>query len=83
MLDDVCARIKSGYITLKELSKIREKTDHVKKLLSETLSDKDNVITVQLLEIRFKEQNQFVERLRHLGQLCLNINIPVKGEKCI
>ena len=62
---------------------IKEKRDHMNKLLTETLSEEENVIVTQLLEIRFNEQNQFMERLHQLGQLCLNIKIHVNGKNVI
>ena len=79
ILNDLCDRIISGDIYLTELSKVKGKSTHMKKLIS-SLSHKDEVMILQLLESRFKEEKLFLERLKDLGQLCLNITIPVRGE---
>ena len=79
VLDNLCNRIKTGEVTSYELSKIKDRSGHMKQLLNESLSDKDKVIILQILERRFREQYLFQERLHQLVQLCLNINIPTKG----
>ena len=80
VLSSICAKTRSGEISLMELSMIKEKSDYMSKLLSEALSEEDSVIVMQLLEIRLNEKNKFMERLCHLGQLCLNIKIHVNGK---
>ena len=80
ILSDLCARIKSGEVTLEELSKIKEKNDHMIKLVKDSSSDEDKVIMSQLLDIRFKERSKFLERRSHIGQLCINVSdIHVRG----
>lgn len=78
-----CKRIESGDITLNELTKIKERNDHMRKLVDETLSDEEKVAIMQLLDIRFKEQNLFMDRLHELGQLCISVHIDVHGKSVI
>ena len=77
MLDHVCARVKSGNITLQELLIMKDEKDNVYKLL---VANKEEVKCVKdALEQRFRECSAFYKRIEHLGQLCQNVNVPVEG----
>lgn len=83
VLEDLYAKIEAGNITLAVLSKIKEKYNHIKKIISGSTSDLTEATVLQLLETRFKEQDLFIERIHHLGQICLSINIPIKGNSML
>ncbi len=79
VLENMCTLIRTGNITLADLSQMKEKIDHVNKLLCEAVSLDDLKVLQQLLEQRFLEQRRFTERLDNLKQICQNINIRIKG----
>lgn len=79
MLENMCTLIETGNVKLIELSQMKEREEHLKKLLVETVPAGRLKALKQCLAQRFLEQQQFSERLKHLRQLCHSINIEVKG----
>ena len=79
VLENMCTLIKTGGIKLAELSLMKEREEHLKKLLLETSPNDQFKILNQCLDQRFREQQQFSERLKHLKQFCQCINIEVQG----
>lgn len=79
VLENVCTLIKTGDIKLSELSLMKERKEHLKKLLVEAVPSDNFRALEQCLEQRFCEQRNFSERLTYLKQLCQSINIEVQG----
>ncbi len=80
MLDDVYDKIDAGTITLHELLVMKGKREHVSKLLAANIQAEEKARHVKHgLEQRLNECSLFLKRKEHLGQLCQNIEVPVKG----
>jgi parvulin-like peptidyl-prolyl isomerase len=80
MLDEVRAKIMSSTITLRELLLMKEKRDHMKKLITVNVSDEQEDKHIQqVLEEKLGECALFLQRKEYLGQLCQHVKVPVKG----
>ena len=79
VLENMCETIQTGVINLTELSLMKEREEHLKKLLVEAVPSDQFQRLEQLLDQRFLEQRLFSERLKYLKQLCQSINIEVQG----
>ena len=80
MLDEIHTKIVDGTMSLRELLLMKNERDHVKKLLTASIHDEQKVKQVQqTLEEKFRECALFLDRKKHLGQLCRHVKVPVKG----
>ena len=79
-LDCVCTRIRTGEVTLEEISLLKKKKNHVEVLCAENEAKKaDGEQLKKLLHQRFDELEEFRKRVVLLGQVCQSITVPVKG----
>ncbi len=78
-LENLCYLIETGNITLAQLAKLEEYSEHVNKLLKIAVSEGELKILQRQLDQRFLEQKHFTKRLNLLKQLCLNINVEIEG----
>ncbi len=75
-LSDVCDRISDGSVTPSELSLIEKKKNHVLKLISAAIKNKD---VTEALEMRLREHKRFRVEKEHLVLLCDHVTIKIKG----
>ena len=78
ILESVFARLRSGEITLKELTLMKDGRDHLQKMFVDTLSSDGQKIQ-PLLELRFDEKSLFDGRLCQLRLFCQHINVEILG----
>lgn len=81
ILAEVIAKVESGVITLRELEQMKKRREHISKLLFESVLRRDGGkgSFKLLLEQRFKEYDEFKNRVCLLRQLCQNVKVQVKG----
>ena len=82
ILEDICARTKSGKITLDELSTMKKRTKHVELLFDESSSSMEEASSLkQSLRERYEEYEKLKDYLKLLGQLCQSVTVRVEGKK--
>lgn len=80
LLDDICARTKSGAIAVDELFMMKKKKEHVELLFAEkSPSEEETRALQQSLQERYEEREEFTGYVKKLGQLCQGVTIHVEG----